>query len=55
MSDPQEPIERRDPHEDTPDVDAPKAEKENAANDLDADIAVEEDTLKTVDPDNPPA
>jgi hypothetical protein len=76
MSDPREPIERRDPREGTPDVGGPAGEQENAAsdlqaaqeeaaqeevtqenaaNDLDADIAIEEDTLKTVDPDNRPA
>ncbi|MFD4422143.1 hypothetical protein ACFWN7_11650 [Agromyces sp. NPDC058484] len=41
---------RNDADELTPDG---EVEKGPDANDLDADIAVEEDTIKTVDPDNP--
>jgi hypothetical protein len=66
MTDPREPVQRRDPNERTPDVGGPDAQQKNEASDLniaqeedadelDADNPVEEDTLETLDPDNAPA
>lgn len=39
----------------TPDDDNPTGGDETTEEQLDADNPVEEDTLKTLDPDNPPA
>ena len=71
MTDPREPVQRRDPNERTPDVGGPDAQQKNEASDLniaqseaaeesdadelEADNPVEEDTLETLDPDNAPA
>lgn len=65
MTDPREPFERRDPDENTPDVGDPekvRPEQGNAAeelgadaNELDADNEVEQDSIETLDPENPPA
>lgn len=65
MTDPREPFERRDPDENTPDVGEPQkvrteqgndAEELGAdANELDADNEVEQDSIDTLDPENPPA
>lgn len=41
--------------DDTPEDDAPLGGDEATEEDLDADNAVEEDTLATLDPDAPPA
>ena len=52
MSDPQG---GRDPRDDETEDDAPLGGDETTEEQLDADNAVEEDTLKTLDPDAPPA
>lgn len=46
---------RRRMDERRPDEDAPVGGDETTEDQLDADNAVEEDTLKTLDPDAPPA
>ncbi|RXZ73052.1 hypothetical protein [Agromyces albus] len=65
MTDPREPFERRDPDENTPDVGEPEKVRPEQGNDaeelgpdaneLDADNEVEQDTIDTLDPENPPA
>ena len=52
MTDPREFTERRDADEVRPDG---EVEEGPDTNDLDADNAVEQDSIETVDPDNAPA
>lgn len=52
MTDPRESTERHDADELHPDG---EVEQGPGANDLDADNAVEQDSIETIDPDNAPA
>ena len=58
MTDPRDHAQRHDATEHTPDTGQPEdttTGQRNSADELDADNAVEQDTIETLDPENPPA